>query len=232
MRSIQWLAYDTRRFARVRWPDGSVPVGGPKKHPFKPVLALRLSLKEVSGDDQEKVVTALWKGAWGALGDHLDLMKKLTASWQLVLILLFCDTLNHHPLFPCLAGSKFEYDIADPTDLHSLLTKHAGLSTTRASELISLAQSDSAKSQLMKTTRDALDRYKIWGVPVIVVDSQDVYWGNDQIPYVELQLDGKGVLIQSEMTEEEREELETWERLQRGIDRKGMDPRVRLAGKI
>jgi hypothetical protein len=34
------------------------------------------------------------------------------------------------------------------------------------------------------------------------------------------------------MTQEEKEELEKWESLQRGIDRMGMDPGVRLKGKI
>jgi hypothetical protein len=34
------------------------------------------------------------------------------------------------------------------------------------------------------------------------------------------------------MTKEEKEDLEKWESLQRGIDRKGMDPGVRLKGRI
>jgi hypothetical protein len=80
-RDIQWLAYDTRRFARLRWPDGRVPVGGPKKHPFKPVLALRLSLKEVSGDDQEKVVEALWRGSWGEAVDRGTLIVRISDAF-------------------------------------------------------------------------------------------------------------------------------------------------------
>lgn len=84
----------------------------------------------------------------------------------------------------------------------------------------------------MQTTKSAIANHKIWGVPVIVVDNTDVYWGNDQIPYVELQVRGKGVLTQAQMTKEEREELDTWEKLQRGIDRKGMNPNERLKGKL
>ncbi|KAI9034058.1 thioredoxin-like protein [Hyaloraphidium curvatum] len=188
-----WLAFDTRRFARVRWPDGSVKVGGPKRHPFKPVLALRLSLKEISGSDQEKVVDALWRGAW---------------------------------------DSKYEYDVSDPADLQTLLVKFAGLSPARATQLLDLANQETAKQALMRTTADAIEKHRIWGVPVTVVDGQDVYWGNDQIPYVELQLRGKGVLTQAGMSKEEREDLETWEQLQRGIDRKGMNPNERLKGKL
>ena len=84
-------------------------------------------------------------------------------------------------LFFRLSGSKFEYDIADPTDVHTILTKFAGLSSSRASELLALASSEPSKQTLMRTTRTALDSYKIWGVPVTVVDKRDVYWGNDQV---------------------------------------------------
>lgn len=140
---------------------------------------------------------------------------------------------THDPLlYPNPTGSKFEYDIADKHDVLTILTKFAKLSPQRAQQLIDLAEQEPAKQALVQTTRKGIDAHKIWGVPVTVVDKQDVYWGNDQIPYVEMQLLGKGVLTQANMTKEEREELETWERLQRGIDRKGMNPNERLKGRL
>ena len=53
----------------------------PKKHPFNPLAALRMSLKEVSGIDQLRVIDALFKGGWsqGAdLGDLSVLISLLT----------------------------------------------------------------------------------------------------------------------------------------------------------
>ena len=53
----------------------------PKEHPFNPLAALRMSLKEVSGIDQLRVIDALFKGGWsqGAdLGDLSVLISLLT----------------------------------------------------------------------------------------------------------------------------------------------------------
>ena len=53
----------------------------PKKHPFNPLAALRMSLKEVSGDDQLRVIDSIFKGGWshGAdLGDLSTLISLLT----------------------------------------------------------------------------------------------------------------------------------------------------------
>lgn len=53
----------------------------PKEHPFNPLAALRMSLKEVSSIDQLRVIDALFKGGWsqGAdLGDLSVLISLLT----------------------------------------------------------------------------------------------------------------------------------------------------------
>ena len=53
----------------------------PKKHPFNPLAALRMSLKEVSGDDQLRVIDSIFEGGWshGAdLGDLSTLTSLLT----------------------------------------------------------------------------------------------------------------------------------------------------------
>ena len=53
----------------------------PKKHPFNPLAALRMSLKEVSGVDQLKVIDSIFEAGWshGAdLGDLSTLTSLLT----------------------------------------------------------------------------------------------------------------------------------------------------------
>ena len=53
----------------------------PKNHPFNPLAALRMSLKEVSGVDQHKVIGSIFEGGWsyGAdLGDLSTLISLLT----------------------------------------------------------------------------------------------------------------------------------------------------------
>ncbi|MAH89101.1 MAG: hypothetical protein CMJ06_03545 [Pelagibacterales bacterium] len=42
----------------------------PKKHPFNPLNALRMSLKEVSGNNQFKVIDTIFEGGW-SLGQDL-----------------------------------------------------------------------------------------------------------------------------------------------------------------
>ena len=45
----------------------------PKKHPFNPLAALRMSLKEVSGINQFKVIDAIFEGGWSQGADLGDL---------------------------------------------------------------------------------------------------------------------------------------------------------------
>lgn len=51
---------DTRRFAAIR----GIPLAGPKYHPFRPLTALRVSLADVSGDDQSAAISAIFEGGW------------------------------------------------------------------------------------------------------------------------------------------------------------------------
>jgi 2-hydroxychromene-2-carboxylate isomerase len=48
------------------------PFRAPRFHPFVPLTALRLSLAEVAGDDQPRVVGALFRHGWGEGGDLGD----------------------------------------------------------------------------------------------------------------------------------------------------------------
>ena len=49
-----------------------LPLKGPARHPFNPLLPLRLSLREVAGEHQEKVVAALWRMGWADGGDYAN----------------------------------------------------------------------------------------------------------------------------------------------------------------
>jgi 2-hydroxychromene-2-carboxylate isomerase len=41
-----------------------IPFRGPKAHPFNSLTALRVSLPEVAGDDQLRVISTLWTAIW------------------------------------------------------------------------------------------------------------------------------------------------------------------------
>lgn len=56
---------------------------GPKKHPFNTLTALRLSLPEVSGSDQMRIVDTVFKASWTQgkdLGDRNELIETLNAA--------------------------------------------------------------------------------------------------------------------------------------------------------
>ena len=50
----------------------------PKKHPFNPLAALRMSLKEVSGINQFQVIDAIFEGGWSQGADLGDLPTLIT----------------------------------------------------------------------------------------------------------------------------------------------------------
>jgi 2-hydroxychromene-2-carboxylate isomerase len=54
------------RFAQL----AGIPFRSPRYHPFKPLTALRVSLAEVSGPDQSRVIGAIFDAGW-ALGQDL-----------------------------------------------------------------------------------------------------------------------------------------------------------------
>jgi 2-hydroxychromene-2-carboxylate isomerase len=61
-----WVYRDGFRYAALR----GIDLNCPKFHPFNPLHALRLSLHEVSGADQQRVVQALFVAGWT---DGIDL---------------------------------------------------------------------------------------------------------------------------------------------------------------
>ena len=45
--------------------DAGVPITGPATHPFRPLTALRVSLREVAGDRQLDVIQTIYDAGWG-----------------------------------------------------------------------------------------------------------------------------------------------------------------------
>ncbi len=61
----------------------NIPFTTPKTHPFNSLYALRLSLKGVAGDLQEKVIDTLWKAGWEDridMGEPEELLTALRAA--------------------------------------------------------------------------------------------------------------------------------------------------------
>ena len=56
----KWLHQYCLRYAALN----GFTYNPPKFHPFNPLAALRMSLKEVSGDNQHKIIDAIFEGGW------------------------------------------------------------------------------------------------------------------------------------------------------------------------
>lgn len=56
-----WAYKDAFRHARLH----GIELSCPKYHPFNPLLALRLSLREVAGAEQRRVVSTIFRAGWG-----------------------------------------------------------------------------------------------------------------------------------------------------------------------
>jgi 2-hydroxychromene-2-carboxylate isomerase len=75
----RWLMKDSLRFARRH----GLPFGFPASHPFRPLTALRISQLEVAGDDQPRVVEALFEHGWvhgGEMGDDDAIAEALNGA--------------------------------------------------------------------------------------------------------------------------------------------------------
>lgn len=63
--------------------EHGIPLAGPAAHPFNPLHALRASLPQVAGRDQERVITTLYDAGWGRgidLGDPTALAGALSEA--------------------------------------------------------------------------------------------------------------------------------------------------------
>ena len=64
-----WLNHYCLRYSAIN----GFEYNPPKKHPFNPLAALRMSLKEVSGINQFQVIDAIFEGGWSQGADLGDL---------------------------------------------------------------------------------------------------------------------------------------------------------------
>jgi 2-hydroxychromene-2-carboxylate isomerase len=124
-----------------------VPFRSPRFHPYRPLDALRVSLKDVAGDGQPKVVEAIFHAGWGE-------------------------------------GA----DLADRGELAAAIDA-AGLD---GDALMNRASEPTAKSRLRAETEQAIER-GVFGIPTMIV-ADELFWGVDQLEYLELHLDGRDPL--------------------------------------
>ncbi|MEM9192118.1 MAG: 2-hydroxychromene-2-carboxylate isomerase [Myxococcota bacterium] len=59
----------TFKDALRRAADDGMPLRGPKTHPFNPLTALRVSLPELAGEHQAKIIDAMYAASWGNGGE-------------------------------------------------------------------------------------------------------------------------------------------------------------------
>ena len=140
-------AKHTFRYAALR----GINLNPPAAHPFNPLTALRLSLKEVSGDQQHKVINAIFHAGW--------------------------------------TEGK---DIGSPDVLRKILNQAA----IDADSLFFKITAET-KEILKRETETAIKR-NVFGIPTFIINDdvlgEELFWGNDQIEYIELFLDGKDPL--------------------------------------
>lgn len=79
-------------------------------------------------------------------------------------------------------------DLGDPSEIEATLCS-AGLD---GRALVAAANDDSVKALLRRETDDAIER-GVFGVPTLTVDGE-LFWGLDQLPYLELFLQGRDPL--------------------------------------
>jgi len=137
------------RYARLH----GIPLRSPKYHPFKSLIALRVSLAAPEAE-RGRVVHALFEHGWARGGD-----------------------LGSEPeIAQALAGLGAE-----------------------AAEWIEKARTDEVKQQLRSATQAAIER-GVFGIPTLDV-ANELFWGVDQLPYVELVLQGHDPLKGVDLSE-------------------------------
>jgi len=124
-----------------------VPFRSPRFHPYRPLEALRVSLARVAGDDQPKVVRAIFHAGWGE-------------------------------------GA----DLGSPADLTAAISA-AGLD---GEALMERAAATDAKEALRHETDTAIAK-GVFGIPTMIV-GDELFWGVDQLEYLELHLEGRDPL--------------------------------------
>ncbi len=138
------------RYALLR----EIPCRPPRHHPFNPLTALRASLAEVAGDQQLRIMRAIYDMGWGAGGD-----------------------------------------LGDAAEIAAALDA-AGL---EGPAIVARANSTQAKEALHRETAAAIAR-GVFGIPTMLA-GDELFWGLDQLAYLELYLEGKDPLAQVKFDE-------------------------------
>jgi len=120
------------------------PFHPPAFHPFNPLLALRVSSLDMSGEDRTRTIDALFRAVWA-------------------------DRLH----------------VSEPEVVAGVLDE-AGL---RGAALVARAQEGDAKARV-RTQTDAAIARGVFGVPTVVA-GDELFWGYDDFPFLELFLAGK-----------------------------------------
>jgi len=157
------------RYALLR----EIPCRPPRHHPFNPLTALRASLAEVAGDQQLRIMRAIYDMGWGAGGD-----------------------------------------LGDAAEIAAALDA-AGL---EGPAIVARANSTQAKAALHRETADAIAR-GVFGIPTMLA-GDELFWGLDQLAYLELYLEGKDPLAQVKFDELDFQGPSAW---RTGVSRHGED---------
>jgi 2-hydroxychromene-2-carboxylate isomerase len=142
-----WMARNTLRKAALL----DVPLNRPAFHPFKPLLALRVSSLPLATPERFAVIDALFQAVW-VRGLHV-------------------------------AEAEVVARVADEIGL-------------RGVDLVAAAERPESKARLRAQTDAAIAR-GVFGVPSMEVGNE-VFWGYDDFPYLELCLAGKDPLRPAE----------------------------------
>jgi 2-hydroxychromene-2-carboxylate isomerase len=150
-----------------------IPFRPPRHHPFNPLTALRATLAEVAGDEQPRVMRAIYEMGWGAGGD--------------------------------LGNAEEIAGALDAADLDG-------------AAIVERANSPLAKAALRRDTADAIAR-GVFGIPTMLV-GEELFWGLDQLTYLELFLEGKDPLADVKFDELGFQGPSAW---RTGVSRHGDD---------
>jgi 2-hydroxychromene-2-carboxylate isomerase len=150
-----------------------IPFRPPRHHPFNPLTALRATLAEVAGNEQPRVMRAIYEMGWGAGGD--------------------------------LGNAEEIAGALDAADLDG-------------AAIVERANSPLAKAALRRDTADAIAR-GVFGIPTMLV-GEELFWGLDQLTYLELFLEGKDPLADVKFDELGFQGPSAW---RTGVSRHGDD---------
>ena len=150
---LHWMNRNNMRKALTL----GLPFAAPKKHPFNPLLLLRLCAQDMREELRSQLTALLLSGVW--------------------------------------------VDALDPED-PAAITAYLGARGCNVNDLIASAGSAAAKDAVRANTDEAIARGG-FGVPTMIVD-QEVFWGYDDLPWLERYLAGADPLARTDIADFEK----------------------------